>query len=277
VAVEEVQVLDAPEPEVQPAASTARLRSRGRAHVVLPAYNEAAALPSLLGRLAAEARTEELTVWVVDDGSADDTAAVAEAGVPGLDVRLVRHETNAGLGQALRTGLRAVLDVAGEEDVAVVMDADDTHDPALLRPLLDQIQAGADIAICSRFVPGGDDSTAPPLRRLLSRAAALLFRRVLRVDGVRDFTSGFRAYRVAMLERATVHWGERLVEERGFACMVELLLKLRHCDPVVAEVPLPLRYDRKPGASKLALRRTVGQYLVLLVRTRLAPPPHREL
>lgn len=277
MALEEVQVLDAPKPEVQPAARNGRTRPRGRAHVVLPAYNEAAALPPLLDRLATLARTEELTVWVVDDGSSDRTAEVASAGVPGLTVRLVRHEVNLGLGQAVRSGLQAVLEVAGPDDVAVVMDADDTHDPALITPLRDQIQAGADIAICSRFVPGGDDSTAPPLRRLLSRAAAQLFRRVLRLSDVRDFTSGFRAYRVAVLERAVLHWGERLIEERGFACMVELLLKLRYCDPVVTEVPLLLRYDRKPGASKLALGRTVAQYLVLLVRTRLAPPPHREL
>jgi dolichol-phosphate mannosyltransferase len=274
VTLEEAEVLDAPRPVVHAAMRT---RPRGHTHVVLPAYNEVAALPSLLDRLASLARAEEVTVWVVDDGSSDRTAEVASAGVPGLAVRVVRHEVNRGLGQAVRSGLHAVLKVARDGDVVVVMDADDTHDPALVSPLLDQIQAGADIAICSRFVPGGDDSTAPPLRRLLSRAAALLFRHVLRLAGVRDFTSGFRAYRVAVLERATLHWGERLIEERGFACMVELLLKLRHCDPLITEVPLLLRYDRKAGASKLAVGRTVCQYLVLLVRTRLAPPPYREL
>lgn len=277
MALEEVQVLYAPEPVVQPAARTGRPRLRGHAHVVLPAYNEEAALPSLLNRLATLARAEKLTVWVVDDGSADRTADIAAVGVPGLEVRLVRHEVNLGLGQAVRSGLDAVLVEAGPDDVVVVMDADDTHDPALIPPLQDQIQAGADIAICSRFVRGGDDSSAPRLRRLLSRAAALLLRRMLGLRGVRDFTSGFRAYRVAVLERAVTHWGERLIEERGFACMVELLLKLRHCEPVVCEVPLLLRYDRKPGGSKLAIGRTIADYLLLLARTRLAPPPHRDL
>ncbi|MDQ3404676.1 MAG: dolichol-phosphate mannosyltransferase, partial [Actinomycetota bacterium] len=73
------------------------------------------------------------------------------------------------------------------------------------------------------------------------------------------------------------HWGERLIEEQGFACMVELLLKLRHCEPVITEIPLHLRYDRKQGASKLRLRRTIAQYLKLLVRDRLAPAPYRTL
>jgi dolichol-phosphate mannosyltransferase len=254
-----------------------RLPTGGRAHVVLPAYDEALSLPPLLRRLATAALTEKLTVWVVDDGSTDTTAEVAVTGMPGLDVRLVRHPVNLGLGQAVQSGLRAVLEEAAPDDIVVVMDADDTHDPALLPKLRTAVAAGADVAICSRFVAGGDDGTAPLFRRLLSRGAAILFRRILAVDGVRDFTSGFRAYRVSLLVRASTHWGERLIEERGFACMVELLLKLRHCRPVITEVPLMLHYDRKQGASKLKLCRTIGQYLKLLVRDRLSPAPYRKL
>jgi dolichol-phosphate mannosyltransferase len=247
------------------------------AHVVLPAYNEEGSLPSLLARLAHTARTERLVVWVIDDGSADRTAEIATAGAPGLDVRLVVHPQNLGLGQAVQSGIRAVLAAADPDDFVVVMDADDTHDPAMIRTLHDGLDAGADVVICSRFVDGGDDSTAPPFRRMLSRGAALTFRTALRVEGVRDFTSGFRAYRVGVLARAAKHWGERLIEEQGFACMVELLLKLRHCNPVIAEVPLVLQYDRKQGASKLRLKRTIGQYVKLVARDRLAPAPYRAL
>lgn len=257
----------------------------GGTHVVLPAYNEAASLPPLLRRLATLARDGapyggphgNLTVWVVDDGSSDTTADTARAGAAGLDVRLVRHPVNLGLGQAVHTGLRAVLAAAAHDDVVVVMDADDTHDPALIPRLRAALAAGADVAICSRFVGGGDDTTAPLGRRLLSRGAAFVFHSALRVDGVRDFTSGYRAYRVSLLDRAARHWGERLIEEQGFACMVELLLKLRHCRPVITEVPLTLRYDRKQGPSKLRLGRTVAQYLKLLARDRLAPAPYRAL
>ena len=249
----------------------------GVAHVVLPAFNEELSLPPLLTRLAGAARTENLVVWVVDDGSGDGTAAVVAAGVPGLDLRLVSHPRNLGLGQAVQSGLRAVLAAAAPDDFVVVMDADDTHDPALVGRLRAALDAGADVAICSRFVEGGDDSSAPTYRRLLSRGAATVFRRVLQLEGVHDFTSGFRAYRVGLLVRVSKHWGERLVEEQGFACMVELLLKLRHCRPVIVEVPLVLQYDRKQGASKLRLARTIRQYLKLLARDRLAPPPYHAL
>jgi dolichol-phosphate mannosyltransferase len=249
----------------------------GTTHVVLPAYNEAAGLPLLLHRLAELTTTEKLTVWVIDDGSSDTTSEIAAAGVAGLDVRLVRHRVNLGLGQAVQTGLRSVLATAALDDIVVVMDADDTHDPALIPLLRAEISGGADIAICSRFVGGGDDTTAPFGRRLLSRGAAVLFDRTLKVDGVRDFTSGFRAYRISLLDRAARHWGERLIEEQGFACMVELLLKLRHCRPVITEVPLELRYDRKQSVSKLRVGRTIVQYVKLLTRDRLSPAPYRAL
>ncbi|MDX8032004.1 glycosyltransferase [Lentzea sp. BCCO 10_0856] len=252
------------------------IRTCGDIHVVLPAYNEAAALPPLLRRIADVEIADRITVWVIDDGSSDGTADCV-AGVRGLDVRLVRHPVNLGLGQAVQSGLRAVLAEAAPDHVVIVMDADDTHDPGVIPALLKEISNGADVVICSRFVEGGDDSTAPRWRRVLSRGATLVFSKIVRFEGVQDFTSGFRAYRVSLLNRATAHWGERLVEERGFACMVELLMKLRHCAPVVTEIPLKLRYDRKPSPSKLRLGRTLVQYLLLLTRDRLAPVPFRKL
>lgn len=250
-----------------------------RTHVLLPAYNEEASLPAALGRLAEFRRRSghDIVVWVVDDGSTDGTAEIARSSPPDLDARLVSHRRNMGLGQAVNTGLRAVLEAAGDADVLVIMDADDSHPVEVIDLQLRAIQDGADVVIASRFVPGGRDDTAPPFRRLLSRGAALTFRILLPLSGYRDFTSGFRAYRVSLLRRAHGHWGERLIAESGFACMVELLLKLRYCDPVVREVPLVLRYDRKKSASKLKLLRTLVQYFKLGLRDRLSPPPFHRL
>jgi dolichol-phosphate mannosyltransferase len=255
--------------------------SLAEVHVVLPAYNEERSLPSLLQRLERFNRshgdTRPVKVWVVDDGSSDRTAELATAGYGALPVTLLSHARNRGLGQAVRTGLATVTQASRPDDVVVIMDADDTHDVDLIDRLAGAIAAGADIAIASRFVSGGDDHTAPPFRRFLSRAAAWIFRTALPLEGVEDFTSGYRAYRVALLRRAVDHYGERLVEEQGFAVMVELLLKLRHASPVIVEVPMVLHYDRKGGASKLQLGRTIAQYLKLLARDRLSPAPFREL
>lgn len=252
-------------------------------HVVLPAYNEEASLPSLLHRLE-EFRSEYvpqyhhlLKVWVVDDGSTDSTASLAQEKYGELAVMLVSHPENRGLGQAVRTGLTAAMAVAHADDAIVLMDADDTHDVNLIMQLAHALEAGADIAIASRFVEGGDDSTAPTFRRVLSHGAGWVFHRALPLENIRDFTTGYRAYRASLLRRASDHYGERLVEERGFAVMVELLLKLRYCNPRIFEVPMVLRYDRKGSESKLKLWRTISQYLRLIARDRLSPAPFRAL
>lgn len=139
--------------------------------------------------------------------------------------------------------------------------------------MYDHIANGQDIAIASRFVEGGCDKTAPRFRRFLSRGASVVFKIVFPLDKIGDFTSGYRMYRASMMQKALAHWGERFIEEDGFACMVEMLLKLRHWKPQIVEVPMKLRYDRKMGESKLRLFRTLRQYLKLAMRNRLTPPP----
>jgi dolichol-phosphate mannosyltransferase len=248
-------------------------------HIVLPAFNEEKSLAPLLTRLAEikNSYRGEMFAWVVDDGSCDNTADVASRGAPGLIVNLITHKRNLGLGQAVMTGIMAALQKASDDDAIVVMDADDTHDVAVIDSMIDLIGAGGDIAVASRFVPGGDDSTAPVFRRILSRGAAVVFKAILPVTQIEDFTSGYRAYRAGLLRRAMRHWGERLIEEQGFACMVELLLKLRYLNPVVYETPLVLHYDRKQGKSKLKLLRTMVQYFKLALRDRLSPKPFRDI
>src|SRR5687767_9690935 len=117
VALEEAEARIRPEAVVPTASSSTTTLTTGRAHVVLPAYNEEGSLPPLLRRLADLSLTGGLTVWVVDDGSSDATAALVEAGVAGLDLRLVRHVVNLGLGRAVQSGLRAALEQAEQDDV----------------------------------------------------------------------------------------------------------------------------------------------------------------
>ena len=252
--------------------------TRTTVHAILPAYNEAESLPNLLKRFA-EMKSEhpdfDLIIRVVDDGSSDETAKIVRRGHENLDVRLIEHEQNAGLGQAMLTGIERSVTRAEGTDVIIAMDADDTHDVFLIPKMLKHIDNGADIAIASRFVEGGDDRTAPPFRRLLSRGASVVFKTVFPLESINDFTSGYRMYRGSLLKNAYAHWGDRLIEENGFACMVELLLKLRHWKPEMREVGMYLQYDRKLSASKLKLFRTLGQYLKLAFRNALTPAPRK--
>lgn len=239
-------------------------------HVVLPAYNEAEALPRLLARLrrVAETHLPNLRAIVVDDGSQDGTADAARRSADGLLFCVVVHPENRGLAEAIRTGLHTALAEADDEDVVVTLDADDTHNPAQIPRMVALVEEGFDVVIASRYQPGARTVGVPWARRLMSDGMSLLFRLVYPIPGARDYSCGFRAYRAAVLRQAFRHYGEAFISERGFTCMVDILIKLARLGALVAEVPMVLRYDRKPGKSKMNVRRTVLQTLRLLIRRR---------
>ncbi len=244
--------------------------------VALPAFNERDALPRLLRRIAAAPGGPYRTL-VVDDGSSDGTAEAAEAcreALPGL--RVVRHDRNRGLGAALQTGWTEALRELPDDGAVITMDADDTHDPAVIARLLDLLAAGADVAIASRFQPGGGEVGLSPARRVFSRGAGVLLAAARPIAGVRDYTCGYRAYRAGMLRRAFQAYGQNgLITAPGFACSAEVLVKLAALGARCAEAPLVLRYDLKRGKSKMKVLRTIGGYFYILRVTRRRPAAAR--
>jgi dolichol-phosphate mannosyltransferase len=132
-----------------------------------------------------------------------------------------------------------------------------------------RIREGNDVVIASRFQPGAQVRGVPFYRRVLSRSSSLVFRMAFPTPGVRDFTSGYRAYRAGVVKQAFDTYGGEFVAESGFSCMVDILLKLRRIGAIMGEVPLVLRYDMKYGVSKMMVVRTVIDSLQLLVSRRL--------
>ena len=241
------------------------------ARIVLPAYDEADNLPALLRALQETMDDNRIAyeVIVVDDGSRDRTAAIVEEWAAELPLVLVRHSVNQGLGATLRDGLQTALERASARDIVITMDADDTHTPGLIVQMVRMIGEGYDVVIASRYRAESRVYGVPLLRRVMSRAGSLLLRTVFPIRGVRDFTCGYRAYRADVLRRAVEHYRGEFVNQDGFQCMVDILLKLRPMRLIFGEVPLLLRYDRKGGQSKMRVGRTVRNTLLLLVRRRL--------
>jgi dolichol-phosphate mannosyltransferase len=240
-----------------------------RTWIVLPAFNEAENLPAVLDGIAAiESLLRECAVLVVDDGSTDDTADVASEHAAALSRRVLSHARNRGLARTIDTGIRTALRSAGADDIVVTMDADNTHSPALIPRMLRRIEQGADVVIASRYAPGGREDGVPVLRRFLSHAIGVLLRLRFGLRGVRDYSSGYRAYRARLLQAALAAYDDRFIEADGFSVMAEMLVKLSLFSPHVVEVPLHLRYDLKRGQSKIHLLRTIGGYVRLLAAQR---------
>ncbi len=237
--------------------------------LVLPAFNESKAIGTLVRR-AGGVLAGLRPAWhliVVDDGSADDTAAQVEAiAAAQPNVRLVRHGVNKGLGTALVTGMMSAIETgAGRGHLVVFMDADLTHPPETIADMIRAAESGADLVIASRFQPGSEQHGVPPFRRLMSWGARHMFRQLLRLPGVHDYTCGFRGFRASLIEAGIERFGKQgLVTRKGFACTDELLVHLSMLGPRIVEVPFILRYDLKPSPSKMRLGATILETLKVM-------------
>ncbi len=210
--------------------------------VVTPTYNERLALPGTLGRLRAAVPSAD--VLVVDDASPDGTGAFAEERA-GDDrgVHVLHRPGKAGLGAAYRAGF--AWGIERGYDVLVEMDADGSHQPEQLPALLDAVAEGADLAIGSRWVPGGAVTNWPATRQLLSRGGNLYARLALGID-VRDATAGFRAYRREVLEKVALDE----VSSQGYCFQVDLVWRTVQAGFRVVEVPIVF-VERELGSSKM--------------------------
>lgn len=241
-----------------------------RIYLGLPAYNEEIALPRLVARIArwADASGEAVTTVVYNDGSTDATLRIARQH-QAEGVVVIDGGVNMGLGAGLAALVDYAVRHAQDDDVLVVMDCDDTHDPEQISDILRRIDTGADVVIASRYAGGASVRGVPAVRRLTALGAAALFKSVHPVRRVWDYTCGYRGYRVAVLKRAQARYPNGLVGECGFACMVELLLKLNEMGVRFAEIPLRLRYDLKPTPSKMRVAGNITRLLRLMARWRL--------
>jgi len=216
-----------------------------RALVVLPTYEEAENIAEVLRRVRAAAPSAD--VLVVDDSSPDGTAAVAKATgheLGGVDVMV--RPGKSGLGSAYRAGFAEGM--ARGYDILVEMDSDLSHDPARLPALLRAVEAGADLAVGSRYVPGGTIPNWPFRRRLLSRGGNRYADLLLRL-GVSDATSGFRAYRAGALEQIDLS----SVRADGYGFQIEMAYRVAGNGGRIVELPIEF-VDREKGTSKMSVR-----------------------
>jgi dolichol-phosphate mannosyltransferase len=243
-------------------------------YFALPVYNERDNLGPLLEKVESTMKSSgaDYRLVVVDDGSSDGTAQLLVDFASRLPIQILTHAKNMNLGPTIRDALINALTQANPDDVIITLDADNSHDPALALKMVASLDAGSDLVVASRYVDGGREVGLALHRSLLSWAINRLLRQTKPISNLRDYTCGYRAYRVRPLAQALAHYGDKLIEEIGFTCMVELILKLRPFIRTVTEVPLVLRYDLKRGKSKMKVVRTIFRYIQLLTRQRERSP-----
>jgi dolichol-phosphate mannosyltransferase len=210
--------------------------------VVIPTYNERENLGPILDRL--HKVLPDVDVLVVDDGSPDGTGELADERAAANERVHVMHRTEkAGLGAAYIAGFRWGL--AREYNTIVEMDADGSHAPEDLPRLLDAV-GDADLAIGSRYVPGGAVVNWPLNRQVLSRGANVYSQVALGIR-TRDITAGFRAYRRPVLEKLALDE----VNSHGYCFQIDLTLRTVEAGFAIVEVPITFT-EREIGESKMS-------------------------
>ncbi len=237
--------------------------------IILPAYNEENSIPILFPKLRewCQKIAEEYAIVVVDDGSSDSTPEVLNRMGAEYPLHVVRHSINRGLGESERDAFEFVAENAHEDDIAIRMDCDDTHEPAYILSLTEKIGEGFDVVNTSRFQRGGGQKGVNAHRALISYSANLFMKILFNIKGVRDYSCGFRAYRIAVLRDAVRIFGNSFIQLKGlgFTSTLETIVKLKLLGSRFAEVPFVLRYDKKASPSKMVSSITTLGYLAMAI------------
>jgi dolichol-phosphate mannosyltransferase len=209
--------------------------------VCLPTYNERENLERVIDSL----EPHGVRVLVIDDSSPDGTGDLADRLAADRDwVSVLHRPRKEGLGPAYIAGFREAL--AGDAEYVLEMDADLSHDPAVIPRLVEACRNGADLALGSRYVEGGGTENWGRGRRFVSAGGSLYARLLLGV-GVHDLTGGFKCFRREVLERIDLD----AVHSKGYAFQIEMTYRALRAGFRVVEVPIVF-VDRTHGHSKMS-------------------------
>lgn len=211
-----------------------------RVVVIVPTYNES----ENIRRITETVRSVGYDILVVDDGSPDGTGEIVDdLARSDSGIMVLHRDRKSGLGPAYAAGFEHALGLGYE--ILCEMDADFSHDPTDLPRLVGAVETGADLAIGSRYVPGGGTTGWPWHRRALSRGGNTYASILLGIT-VRDATAGFRAFRDTTLRKID----PESCKSSGYGFQVEMAWRTQKAGLEIVEVPITFR-DRVAGESKM--------------------------
>lgn len=247
-------------------------------YYILPSFNENLNIPKLIRSFKKfyEKKKISISVVFIDDGSTDDTLKTLKKLKRNIHnnikIKVLKHKKNLGLGKALETGFKHVFKIAKNQDIIITMDTDNSHTIQLSYDLINEIiNKKKDIVIASRFIKGSNIQGLKISRKILSYIAAILFKIFYPIKNIRDYTSGFRAFKVNQI-RPIFNNNKNFFSETGFSVSADILLKLYPFKTKLkfSELPINLRYDLKKGDSKMKVLRTIYLNLKILILRKIS-------
>ena len=237
-------------------------------YVLLPAYNEEKSLDFLLPKIDNAFKNDmqlEYHIIVCDDGSKDGTGEKLKKYAEKLPMTIITHKINRGLGETSRDLFEMAAELSEDDDILIRMDCDDTHEPEFIPGLLNKIAEGYDVVIASRFVEGGGQEGLDEYRTIMSKLANLFMKLFFPIPGLKEYSSGFRAYRASAIKHAIKTFGNDFIQLKGlgFTVTLEKVVKLKIIGAKFGESPFILRYQQKQSDSKMVSSITTFGYMTL--------------
>lgn len=240
-------------------------------YFLLCAYNEEKNICEVICSIYQNFLNKEIKIIVVDDGSVDCTKNIVndlKSKLVKENLILLQHKKNLGLGSAIKTGIEYLLDIIKTGDIIVTLDADNTHPIEITKSMITKILDNNDIVIASRYEIGARQVGVNIIRRFISYSAKVLLKKFFNIPNVKDYTSGYRAYKAEIIKKAKSFYKDNFVQEKDFVVQLEILYNLSKFNPKIVEVPLILRYEKKYGKSKLKIVKNILRYFYFIFKTK---------
>lgn len=235
-------------------------------YFIVPVYNEAPNLPRLMEafrEIEADFPAYSKQFILVDDGSSDATPAEARKLQSALPLTILEHGGNKGPGYAFGTAFEYLANRLQADDWVVTLEGDNTSRHELLRQMFHRVEEGYEVILASPYMYGGGIINTDGLRIFLSKMANVFVKEMLGLHGIITVSSFYRLHHASVILNLQQHYGPRIIQNSGFECMIEMLLKMVYLQTTMSEIAMVLDTKRRIGKSKMKIWRTIIGYLRL--------------
>ena len=238
--------------------------------ILLPVYNESESIYNLLENYSRffDKYPQNHVIYCINDKSQDNTEIYIQKSIAefkNLSIEYTENEVNIGLAKTLKENITKIVHSSNENDILITMDGDNTHNPFTILQMLLKLEQGADIVIASRYCEGARIKGLSHKRIILSQIARVLYSLRWHIEGVKDYTCNYRAYKISILKDLLKGKPNDFITETGFSGVGELLKNVSKYNPIITEVPMILNYSNKVNVSNIKLMETVLQTLKMLL------------
>lgn len=241
-------------------------------YFLAPFYNEQEYLEKFISNLTLSATKyfkQNYKIVLVNDGSMDGSVGIVKTFQKKYPIILISYKHNKGVDFAFKLGFEKILDMSKNSDLIVTLESDNTSDLTILPKMIEKVNKGADIVLASCYAKGGGIHGTGSFRQLTSKIANFILYIVFPIKGVKTYSSFYRILKVESFKKARIAYRNNLIKQKGFVCMVEMLIKFSKLPIKIEEVPMILRWENRRGKSKMKIGKTVLGYCLLIIELSL--------